>query len=126
MKRFSVLLTSSVLAFAALPVWAQEGVGPAAPGPMYGHMWGEHWGYHPGIILGPFVMLLALIGTVALIIWLVRSFSHGMCHHWHGYGVCPHCDRGRSHIALDIIEERFAKGEINKEEFEEKRKLLGR
>ena len=126
MKRFSVLLASCVLTLAALPVWAQEGVGPGAPGPMYGHMWGEHWGYHAGIFFGPFVMLLALIGTVALIMWLVRSFSHGTYHHWHGYGACPHCDRGRSRIALDIIEERFAKGEINKDELEEKRKLLGR
>ena len=31
-----------------------------------------------------------------------------------------------SEAALDLLEERFARGEIDKAEFEEKRKLLGR
>lgn len=33
---------------------------------------------------------------------------------------------GRGRAAFDILEERFARGEIDKAEFEEKRKLLGR
>jgi uncharacterized membrane protein len=32
----------------------------------------------------------------------------------------------RRHTARDILEERFARGEIDKGEFDEKRKLLGR
>jgi putative membrane protein len=128
MTRLRLLFATTIIALAALPAFAQEAGGPGAPGPMYGHgyMWGGHWGYHAGFILGPFVMLLALIGIVALILWLVRSFSYGPWHRWHGYGICPYCDRKRPRAALDIIEERFARGEINKEEFEEKRKLLGR
>ena len=72
------------------------------------------------MFLAPFVMLLALIGIVALIVWLVRVVSHGTHHHGYGYGP----PRGRG--AIDILEERFARGEIGKEEFEEKRKLIGR
>ena len=51
--------------------------------------------------------------------------GHGF-HHGHGGG-CPCCGgHGRGRAALDILDERFAKGEIEKAEFEEKRKLLGR
>jgi len=128
MKRISLFLASIMTAFAALPAWAQGAGGPGGPGPIYGHgyMWGEHWGYHGACIMGPFVMLLALIGVVALIIWLVRAFGRGHCHHWYGQGFCPHCGHGRTRAALDVLEERFARGEIDKQEFEEKRKLLGR
>jgi Short C-terminal domain len=58
-------------------------------------------------------------------VWLVRWATQGYpfygqgLHHFHGGG-------GRDRAALDILDERFAKGEIDKAAFEEKRKLLGR
>ena len=40
----------------------------------------------------------------------------------------PFYDQGvrRGHAAFDILDERLAKGEIDKAEYEEKRKLIGR
>jgi len=132
MKRLGTSILTGVLALAAFPAWAQQ-TPPAGgnPGPGYGYygMWHhDGWGWHPGIFLAPFVLLLALIGFVALIVWLVRWASGGYYHGWHHQGhhhlYGPHPGRGRA--ALDILEERFARGEIDKAEFEEKRKLLGR
>jgi putative membrane protein len=60
------------------------------------------------MIGGPFVLLLALIGIVAIVVWIAR---------WAG-------DSRRSHTALDILNERFAKGEIDKAEYEDKRQLI--
>jgi len=123
MKRFLLAMVAGALALPTLQVWAQQapagGATTSTPEYDYGHhMWG--WGWHPGMFLAPFVMLLALIGIVALIVWLVRVISHGAHHHGPIYG------HGQGRSALDILEERFARGEIGKEEFEEKRKLIGR
>lgn len=125
MKRLGLFLTTCVIAFATLPAFAQQETVPGGRLYPYG-MWHGGWGWHPGMVLAPFVILLALIGFVAVIMWLVRYFSH-YGHHRHGF--CPHCGLGHGaheRAALDILEERFAKGEIDKAEFEEKRKLLGR
>lgn len=121
MKRLWLMIMAGVLLLATAPVWAQQG-SPPGPGYGYGHMWGGGWGWYPGMIFGPIIMLLILVGVVALIVWLVRLFSPGHP----GHGVCPYCGRGRGRGALDILEERFARGEIGKEEFEDKRKLIGR
>ncbi|MBI2453440.1 SHOCT domain-containing protein [Candidatus Peregrinibacteria bacterium] len=53
--------------------------------------------------------VLVIAGIVALIKWLTRE-SRGI--------------RNRKKSALEILQERYAKGEINKQEFEEKKKDL--
>ncbi len=126
MKRVGSVATVGMILLAAASAFAQQAANPGPPGPSYGyyHMWGGGW--HPGMVLAPFVMLLALIGVVALIAWLVRCFAYGGCRHGCHHGMGPHFERGHDRAALGILEERFARGEIGKEEFEEKRNLLRR
>ena len=124
------VISSLVFITAALPALAQQqGSTQDAPAPppypyAYGHMmWGGSgaWGWHHGIG-GPIFALLALIGIISIFVWLVRWAVHGFPFHRHGF---HHFLYGRS-TALDILEERFARGEIDKAEFEDKRRTIGR
>ncbi len=146
-KALAALAFSLLFAVAALPALAQqEQAAPKIPAAPYGYgqmMWGGPGGWpacEPGGGFHPFILivclicvLLAIIGMMAIFVWLVRWATHGYpfyghgFHHFHGDGGCPCCGgHGRDHAALDILDERFARGEIDKAEFEEKRKLLGR
>ena len=58
--------------------------------------------------------ILIIAGIIALMRWMM---GHGTPQH---QGMSQH----RSASALDILKERYAKGEIKKEEFEEKKKDL--
>lgn len=88
----------------------------AQPGPGYGqHMlsWGGG-GY--GMILGPIFMILVLAVVIAVAVLLVRWLGGP----WQGNSSAP-----PNRAALDILKERFARGEIDKEEYEERRRILG-
>jgi putative membrane protein len=71
----------------------------------------------------PFHFLFSVISWILiifLVLWVVRTFRRDGRHHMHlrGPGGIFH-DAG-----MDILRERFAKGEISKEEYEEKKKVL--
>ena len=67
------------------------------------------------MFLGPLFMILLLVAVFAAVAWVSRWFGVP----WHS---SQHLPYGRS--PLDILKERYARGEIDKEEFEERRRVL--
>jgi putative membrane protein len=58
--------------------------------------------------------LLVMVGFVVLIVWAVSAVGRG--------GVSREADRP---TGLDILRERYARGEITQQEFEQTKKTLG-
>jgi putative membrane protein len=111
MNRFiKAVIVSGAAFLAAVPGHAQQGEGP-----YYGHhMWGGGWS---GWFFGPIMMIVFIAIAVVVIVLLVRWLGGP------GHGAPPHhLSPGKT--PLDILKERFARGEIDKEEFEERRRLL--
>ncbi len=84
----------------------------------YGHemMWGS-WGW--GMVLGPIMMIVFVAVIIAVVVLIVRALSGPS----QGGSMLP--PPGPSRTPLDIVKERYARGEIDKEEYEEKRRALG-
>ncbi len=138
-KPLAAFAVSLIFAVAALPALAQQQgqAAPNVPAAPYGYdhmMWGgPGWGWHPFMVVGPIFVLLAIIGLMVIFVWLVRWATRGYQFYGHGHGFhhvhggCPCCGGpGRGRAALANLDERIAKGENDKGEVEEKRKLLGR
>jgi putative membrane protein len=68
---------------------------------------GDYWPMH--FFLGPGMMIVFVIICFALMFFMMR-------------GRRMHASRGG--YALDILKERFARGEIDQAEYEERRRLL--
>jgi putative membrane protein len=82
-----------------------------------------HYGYYGmdnfgiwGFLLSGLWHLALLALVICFIIWLFRGHRRGRWHNMPGMW--------QSHSALQILNERYAKGEINKEEYEERKKTL--
>ena len=107
-----VSAAGSALALMHSAVWAQapSDADRYAYGP---HMMGWGGGWY-GMIFGPLFMILVLAVLIATVMLLVR-WAGGQ-----GQAQAP------SHrTPLDILKERFARGEIDKDEFEERRRVIG-
>jgi putative membrane protein len=109
-KRFRALLASAVLSAMIHPAAAlAQAAPPYADWPGHWHMmsgWGFWW-------IFPLLMMAVMIGcSVLFMLWGPWRHSY------------PHRDNASS--AIQLLNERFAKGEISKEEFEEKRTILAR
>ena len=86
----------------------------------YGPDWGMMGGWSGWGWTGPFHMigwLLILVLIIAAVAWVVRSATYG--------GIHPsRADRRSS--GLDVLEERYARGEINRDEYlQKKRDIVG-
>src|SRR5262249_9712785 len=122
MNHLKTLAASATIAvLSGGPALAQTAPAPVPPPPPPPY----YFYHHPMMWHGGPFHLIGVVLVVLLIIALFRAFGR---RRWYGYGYGhgPRGDMGRSHRALDILEERYARGEINKEEFEEKRRLLER
>jgi putative membrane protein len=87
------------------------GYGGYGPGMMGG--WGGYgWGYG---LIHTAVSVAVIVAVVLLVIWAVRSLAGS-----EGHG--PHVRRS---TGLDVLEERYARGEINRDEYLQKKKDIG-
>lgn len=85
-----------------------------------GYGYGPHWGFMGGggFGLGPIIWIVILIAAVAGVVWLVRSL---------GARDDRQMASPRRSPGLDVLEERYARGEINREEYlQKKNDILGR
>lgn len=108
MRRLLALFTGILLS----TLWTAPSVAQA-----YGDRdvwWHPGWGWGH-MIFGGLMMIVFWGGVIVVIVLLVR---------WLGSGGAGHPSAPSRRTPLDILQERFAKGEIDKEEYEDRRKLL--
>ena len=108
---FDYLMCAGMALLVSSPVLGQQTQGPG-----YGpHMWNGGW---HGWFFGPIMMIIFIAVAVVVVVLLVRWLGGGL-----GHGGALHSPLTKT--PLDILKERYAKGEIDKEEFEERRRVLG-
>ena len=115
------LLAFSVL-IAPLQAIAQTQQQPTTPPNYYGpgpwHMWGYDGGWP---FWGMFPMMLLFLVLFFVLVFFFARLGIGARHHW---GPMSHDWGDPTHSALQILNERFAKGEIQKPEYEEKKAAI--
>lgn len=74
--------------------------------------WGYGWG--SGMFFGPLFMIAGPLLLIVLVVLLIRRMT-----------AARDVPRDGVRTAREILDQRFAKGEIQRDEYEERRKALG-
>ncbi len=98
----------------SLPALAQT---PAGRPEYWHHGGGWDGGWGGGHMIFGGIMMILFLGTIILMVVLAIRWLSGRSSHGTG-------SQHPGNRALDILQERFARGEIDKEEFEERRHTL--
>ena len=80
-----------------------------------------YWNHH-GVMGGYWIMMFIFIVLVVLAVYLFMDARNDKSHSGKGSG--SDGDRNPEAGALEILNERFAKGEIDEEEYQSKKKML--
>jgi uncharacterized membrane protein len=120
-RRLAASLTLCFVVMLSLQALSQTQPPTAPQSPQwYGHgpwwMWGDGVGRHYWWIC-PLIMLFMIVVFAAIFFTVRRSSGDGL-HPW-----SPPW-RSASHSALQILSERFARGEIPRDEYEEKKAVI--
>lgn len=122
LRRLSALLGSwLIVMMQPLPALSQTPA-PTSPqpsqwyGPGPGWMWGDGYAWQYWWIC-PLMMLFMMMVFAAIFFGVRRSGGDGS-HRWEPPW------RGAGHSALQILSERFARGEIQRDEYEEKKAAI--
>ena len=105
-NRVASIIVGALAALAALPALAAPGPGD------WNHGMGFGWGH---MLFGSLMMVLFWGGIIVVVVMAVRWLSHGGS---------MRTETGSRDRAMEILKERFAKGEIDAEEYEQRKRLL--
>jgi putative membrane protein len=97
-------------------------LGPMGPGRQMGRVvfGGPDWGFGIGRLI---IMILFLLFIGAIAYFVIRHFDHAQTHH-HVHVGAASSSTSADNAASEVLKMRFAKGEIDEDEFTRRMNLL--